>query len=330
MLSDNDFQKQLLQEKVDEEQIKQKIETKLLTVTEELVKISKKTLTDNDSCMTAKKLIQNGFQKLKHNLERVTGVFVTVKYYRALVTLAISYYMETGWFTYFIFQSLPLLSMICGVYLVSNIGNPSRLTLRASVKSGLIGEALFGVTKILFGTGSHWLTCVVCTSVAIYYWQWPTNSESVKRSNKYSSCAVAFCVCVIMMLVWGSIIMNTTIEVDDDQITISEALYNVYNSPAWPQMKMGIWDAMMLCFEGNWDEAGEILFRLFDLSGTERALLVLGLPRDADKAAIKARYKELAREWHPDKYQGDDKEAAYKKFVKIQQAYTLFTKRIKA
>ena len=81
---------------------------------------------------------------------------------------------------------------------------------------------------------------------------------------------------------------------------------------------------------GNYDEASEMLLRMSDLSGAERALTVLGLSRDADEATIKAQYKKLAREWHPDKYQGEDKEAASNKFIEIQQAYTLLTKRIRA
>ena len=35
--------------------------------------------------------------------------------------------------------------MIFGVYLVSNIGNPSRLTLNESLISGLVGEVMFAV-----------------------------------------------------------------------------------------------------------------------------------------------------------------------------------------
>ena len=56
---------------------------------------------------------------------------------------------------------------------------------------------------------------------------------------------------------------------------------------------------------------------------------MLGLPRDANETSIKAQYKKLAREWHPDKYQGEDKKAASDKFIEIQKAYTLFTKRIR-
>ena len=73
---------------------------------------------------------------------------------------------------------------------------------------------------------------------------------------------------------------------------------------------------------GNCGEASETLLRMSDLSGAERALTVLGLSRDVDEATIKAQYKKLAREWYPDKYQGEDKEAASDKFIEIQQAYT--------
>ena len=146
--------------------------------------------------------------------------------------------------------------------------------------------------------------------------------KSAKQSNKYSMCVITFCVGVIMMLVWGSIVMNATIEIDDNK---SEAFHNFYNSPAWSQMKMAFWDAMIVYWKGNWDEANEILLRMSDLSGAERALSVLGLPRNVDEATIKARYKILAREWHPDAYQGEDKEAASNKFIEIQQVYALLT-----
>ena len=360
-LSTDGFQKLLQGKRIDEEKIKQRLEISVTQLSrKELVKIveakkAKKTLlppskpadlllSENEeveSDVNAKRkkkrktkqnksLKQNRSLKIIDNLERITGVLITARYYRGLVTTAISDYMETGWVIYYLLQPLPLFSMICGVYLVSNIGNPPRLTLRASLISGLLGEALFGVTKILYGTGSHFLTCLVCTSVAIYCWQWPTNPESTRRSNKYSSCALTFSVCVVMILVWGSIVMNTKIEVDDDEVTISEALHNFYNSPAWSQMKMSLWDTMIMYLEGNYDEASETLLRMSDLSGAERALSVLGLPRNVDEATIKARYKKLAREWHPDKYQGEDKEAASNKFIEIQQAYALLTKRIRA
>ena len=132
------------------------------------------------------------------------------------------------------------------------------------------------------------------------------------------------------MLVWGSIIMNTRIKVEGDNVTISTAIHNFYNSPAWTQMKEALWDIVIIYVTGNYNEANETLLLMSDVSGAERALAVLGLSRDADEATIKAQYEKLACEWHPDKYQGEDKEAASNKFIEIQQACTLLTKRIRA
>ena len=294
---------------------------------------------------TRKKQTTSAGLSVMDNIERVLAAFITARYYRGLVTAALSDYLEAGWVIYCLLKLLPSIGMMCGVYLVSNIGKPPRLTLSALLVSGVIGEALFGVVaEILYGRSWHVLACFICTAVAVHFWQWPTSESdeqsnkvhfrqrptSTKQSNKYSGFAVTLCACVVMTLVWGSIIMNTTIEVDDDNVTISEALHNFYNSPAWSQMKIALWDTLIMYLEGNWDEASETLLRMSDLSGAERALSVLGLSRDASEADIKAQYKKLAREWHPDKYQGQDKEAASNKFIEIQQAYTLLTKRIRA
>src|SRR5690606_6973419 len=47
---------------------------------------------------------------------------------------------------------------------------------------------------------------------------------------------------------------------------------------------------------------------------------VLGVSRDASQAEIKRAYRRLAKEYHPDKYQGD-KETAEKRMAEINQAY---------
>ena len=356
-ISTDGFEKLLQNEQIDEEEIKRRLEISVKhSFKEELVKIVERTKTRKDTSPPStardpvlsddeedndvevsdekeerrKQIINKSSLSVMDNIERVLGAFITAKYYRGLVTAAVSDYLETGWILYYPLKLLPLVGMMCGVYLVSNIGKPPRLTLSSLLLSGLVGEALFGVVaEKLYGGSVHFLACLVCTLVAVYYWQWPT-SESAGRSNKYSGIAVTLCACVVMTLVWGSIIMNTTIEVDNNNVTISEALHNFYNSPAWSQMKLALWDMIIMYLEGNWDEANETLLRMSDLSGAERALSVLDLPRDADEATIKAQYKKLAREWHPDKYQGEDKEAASNKFIEIQQAYTLLTKRIRA
>ncbi|MGC5165943.1 DnaJ C-terminal domain-containing protein [Luteimicrobium sp. DT211] len=49
----------------------------------------------------------------------------------------------------------------------------------------------------------------------------------------------------------------------------------------------------------------------------------LGVPKDADDAAIKRAYRKLARQWHPDQNQGDA--AAEAKFKEIGEAYAVLS-----
>lgn len=52
---------------------------------------------------------------------------------------------------------------------------------------------------------------------------------------------------------------------------------------------------------------------------------VLGVPRDADAAAIKKAYRKLALKWHPDQHQGDAKEAAEARFKAASEAYEVLS-----
>jgi DnaJ-class molecular chaperone len=51
----------------------------------------------------------------------------------------------------------------------------------------------------------------------------------------------------------------------------------------------------------------------------------LGLSRDADADEIKRTYRRLARQWHPDTYQGDDKDAAESQFHRLSEAYEVLS-----
>lgn len=50
---------------------------------------------------------------------------------------------------------------------------------------------------------------------------------------------------------------------------------------------------------------------------------ILGVPRNADDKQIKKAYRELARDWHPDKNESPE---AAEKFMKINQAYEVYIK----
>lgn len=52
---------------------------------------------------------------------------------------------------------------------------------------------------------------------------------------------------------------------------------------------------------------------------------ILGVPRSADDAEIRDRFRKLARENHPDRHRGEDKEAAERKFQTLTEAMNVLT-----
>ena len=59
------------------------------------------------------------------------------------------------------------------------------------------------------------------------------------------------------------------------------------------------------------------------------AYAVLGVGRQTDAASLKAIYKSLAQQWHPDRHQGATREEAEQKFQEISEAYQTLSDPIK-
>ena len=73
-----------------------------------------------------------------------------------LIAAAVSDYLETAWITYYPLKFLPSVGMMCGVYLVSNIGTESS-KIDTKLLSGLVAEVLFAViAEALFGSIQIW------------------------------------------------------------------------------------------------------------------------------------------------------------------------------
>src|SRR3990172_5199028 len=52
---------------------------------------------------------------------------------------------------------------------------------------------------------------------------------------------------------------------------------------------------------------------------------ILGVSKGASADEIKKSYRKQALEWHPDRHQGPDKEAAEKRFKEINEAYQILS-----
>ena len=75
-----------------------------------------------------------------------------------------------------------------------------------------------------------------------------------------------------------------------------------------------------MLINGFWSTWSQLVESL-DPFGEKNALKVMDLKSGSSQEEIRSRYRELTKQFHPDKVQGtaEEKEAAHEKFVQIQQ-----------
>ena len=75
-----------------------------------------------------------------------------------------------------------------------------------------------------------------------------------------------------------------------------------------------------MLINGFWSTWSQLVESL-DPFGEKNALKVMELKAGSSQEEIRSRYRELSKQFHPDKVQGNqqEKEAAHEKFVLIQQ-----------
>lgn len=117
---------------------------------------------------------------------------------------------------------------------------------------------------------------------------------------------------------------DVTVHVNGEKVdmTFFEACENVIHSEAFEHL----WSTLYSMYNGtqheeSYEKRWERFSSDLDVSGRRRYLKVLHLPNDATEKDIKAAYRRLVLQWHPDKYTGNDREHANAMFYKIQDAY---------
>ena len=139
---------------------------------------------------------------------------------------------------------------------------------------------------------------------------------------------------------WSSYVyFNAEVVHNGDKIKLREAVGNFVKSPAvqvtspftfifsvcndiklqefWRNLKTLYQHMQINGFWSTWSQLVESL----DPFGEKNALKVMDLKAGSSQEEIRSRYRELTKQFHPDKVQGtqEEKEAANEKFVQIQQ-----------
>jgi len=165
------------------------------------------------------------------------------------------------------------------------------------------------------------------TQAGIMFFNWKAKAWKRKIDKPkpfWKRFLVLFLCCSLYSSLWCSYIyFNLRITTKDgDEIRFRDAVGNFIKSPAFQQFSHNVADLYEHAKREGFASAWQKLIDSLDPLGEGNALKVLDLKPGSTQGEIKARYRELSKKWHPDKYKDEsEKGNAHEKFVEIQQAY---------
>ena len=133
---------------------------------------------------------------------------------------------------------------------------------------------------------------------------------------------------IISLLLLSYFYFNCTTKADEGEpeVRCIDSVRNFFSSSGWKNLS----DTMVMLynyvryhgFGSLWKE----IYKAFDTTGEENAAVLLGVSKTATEVEIKAVYKKLARQYHPDKVKDpEERLVAEQKFMEIAAAYELLS-----
>jgi len=247
-------------------------------------------------------------------MARWGGMLVVGNMFGMLPAMAVPNKEELGVDLSLVGTLLTPLGCAVGIWLVGNIGR-----WQGNISRPLIGCYLT-LPAYLYGMNVvSWTTII-----GAYCFRREWRSMGKPSKPWYIRLLVlSLCSCLYLSM-WGSYLyFNAEVVHNGDKIKLREAVGNFVKSPAvqefWRNLKTLYHHMLINGFWSTWSQLVDSL----DPFGERNALKALELEKGASQEEIRSRYRELTKQFHPDKVQGNqqEKDAAHEKFVQIQQAY---------
>lgn len=200
------------------------------------------------------------------------------------------------------------------VWYIGNIGHS-----QGELKWAMIGALVVVPFSVFHPPFSNW-----SSSLSAVLFDWKGKQWQRTPSPKISLCKrlmnLSACLLIFSSLWISALYFNATVtDEHGERIKLRDAAKNFLNSPMFLQFKENLKIVISDAMKNGWGIAWTNFVELLDPHGKNHALKVLGLQKNASQEEIKATYKKLAKEWHPDRH--EDKEAAHEKFMEIREAY---------
>lgn len=211
---------------------------------------------------------------------------------------------------------------VTGIYIVGNVGRH-----QGSLKWALLGAYLCTPLIYLFNDPTFYIAIVTSLVFNRYGKQWkrtPTGSRSFIRRMAFLSLLG-----IIYLQLWGAwFCFNcTTTNNEGETIKCFDSMMDFFESPSWKQFQSAMQELKLYIqihgiggfFQNVKAWIGEDL--------EKDALEVFELHANASREEITKKYRQLVRQWHPDKQKDPSKrEEAQNKFIEISEAYQILMK----
>lgn len=273
---------------------------------------------NNDPDFNQKLAVQmQTLQKPAWSFARLGGQLVIGNLFGLLTRMCIPGPEDIGMDLLIVADLIAPFATALGIYLVGNIGNH-----QGSLRWPLIGCYIMTPVHIMGYTSFVWTTIMGIIAFQMYSKSWRRQIRPPR--SKCSQFFIVFICFNLYLSMWSCYIyFNLTIVTKEgEKIKFRDAVGNFLQSPAFQEFSKSakhLWKHML--DHGFWSTLEELVENL-DPLGERHALKVLELKKGASQEDIKARYRELSKKWHPDRFKDEqEKSEAHEKFVGIQQAY---------
>ena len=246
------------------------------------------------------------------NIFRILWLFIVGNVFRSFVYMTLP-----GELPKLVFLLLIPIGNIIGFYLVMNIGKIA-CDFKPCVIIAYCGQvAEYIATRNVTHPGTF---SVFLPSVLLFIFSRKWNRKPPRKGVCYKTkWFIGTCVVLSAVLIGGAY-FHAKVEIDGEEIYLREGIKNFMNSPAWTELKMIFWEFVDDVMNEGWENATNKFLEKADIEGEDHALEVMGLEEDCTTSEIRKRFRELSKEWHPDKHHGQDRVEAQDKFIEIEQA----------
>lgn len=275
------------------------------------------------------------------NLFRVVGQVSFGWFYRGLVMWALPEEYAENSFVVLLFAPL---GSAFGTYMVSNVG-VIKCRWKYSVLGAYLGELLFGYHHMIMYAPVPSLAVSVSMLFSTFGWEFDRRplGQNVIRARSGRCCrgerfrrvsTWAVVLVVYSLLICSFLYFNAAITTPEgESVKVREAVNNFLKSPYWERLKKSFWLNSQEVWEefkmNGWHRAIERLMVLADFQGEQRSRYLLRVEANSTLSEVKSKYRELVKEWHPDKHLTDsaqERARVQEKFMDITEAYEILQK----